>query len=305
MTDVFKSLPRMSFRGIEAPLSSRRVSFEHEQVRHKFAFRDNELVEAIGHHNWVFEYTVVLREGINKGPYRNLYTKVYADFVRACRDRSEGELIDPELGTFNVRPVSFEVNTDINRRDGEDAQVTFIHSPAQEDTEELADILAGVPAVVSEGRRLDDEIANVPSAVLEALGLDGATLDTGVDVLDQINGIGQQFISTGNRVAASLDRVAFKIEKIENTIDQINGQLSNPQNTPIARSAKRLRDSVLRLRAKAQNPGRKITSFIVRQDTPALVLASQFKMTPDQLLALNPKLPLPIVPANTSVFHFA
>lgn len=302
MTDVFKQLQPLSFRGIRVPCSARRVSFEHEQVRHKYIFRDNELVEALGHKNWVFEYTIPFREDINKGDFRNLYVSDFPDFLNACRDRSEGELVDPELGTFVVRPVSVTIETDVNKRDGEDVQVSFVHSPTSEDTGELQGVLAGVKGAVSHGRQLDEQMANISNAQLAALGLTD-TPETGVDFLDAVSGFGQQLVSQVNRTAARIDQVAYKVGKVADTVDDLNELVLNPQNAPTARSANRLKDQLHRLRDSVLAPGQKLISFVVRQDTPVGVLASQFKMDAQAFIAINPGIPMPNVPAGTKVRH--
>jgi len=282
---------------------ARRVSFEHEHVRHKYVFRDNELVEALGHKNWTFEYTIPFREDINKGDFRQLYVSDFPDFLRACRDRSEGELVDPILGTFNARCAQVDIETDVNKRDGEDVRVVFIHSPAAEDTNELEGVLGGVQGAVSHGRQLDEEVANITNAQLAALGLT-TTPDTGVNLLDAISGVGQQIISQTNRLAARFDQVAFKVNKIVDTVDKLNELVSNPQASPVTRSARRLADSVHRLNNAVLAPGKKLITFTVRQDTPIGTLASQFGMSAQAFLALNPTVPMPNVPAGTKIRHF-
>jgi hypothetical protein len=129
VTDIFPLLQLFSWRGNEYPLLARSVSFAHEGAPSRIQYRDNEFVEQLGAHSLTFGYTIPTREDIAKGPYRALFREGYYNLFRDMRNREPGELVDPFLGVFQCVPVRFEDDTDINKRDGTDVRLEFMHSP--------------------------------------------------------------------------------------------------------------------------------------------------------------------------------
>lgn len=279
MTDIFKDLPRLKWRNIEVPVAERRVSFEQELVRHKYAYRDNELVESLGRHNWRFEYTIPFREDIEKGPYRNLYVATFSTFLRACRDRSEGLLDDPILGQYTARVESLSIQTDINRRDGEDVQVVFVDSPALDEVEATGSTASGLP-----GRQIVEEL--------------------GVDIFDQIARIGTKVSVYANRIDATLAAYESKIDKVIDKFAALNEAANNPQNMPIIRSALRAKDAVERARFRSVTSGETIVSRVTDRDTTVNLLAHDLGMSLGDFLLLNANLPKPSVPSGSTVFYF-
>jgi hypothetical protein len=279
VTDIFKDLPRLKWRGIEMPVAERRVGFEQELARHKFAYRDDELIESLGRHNWRFEYTIPFREDIDKGPYRNLYVSTFSTFLQACRDRSEGQLEDPILGQYTARVESLNIQTDINRRDGEDVQVVFVHSPALDEVEATGATVSGLP-----GRQIVDEL--------------------GVDIFDQIGRIGTQISVYADRIDATLAAYEYKIDKVIDKFTALDKALNNPQNMPLIRSALRAKDAVERARYRSATQGKTIVTQVTDHDSSVTALANYLGMSIKDLLLLNPKLPTPLVPSGSTVFYY-
>lgn len=292
MTDILKQLARMSWRGIEVPVTSRGMRFSQQLAQHKFSFRDGEIVEPLGAENLVFDYSIPFREDIAKGPYQNLFTVQLVRFLDACRNRQPGPLVDPVLGEFRATCLNVEDTTDVNRRDGTDVRVQFIHAPELDVRDELLADTAGLPSAAAQAKALDAEIAKIPLADLLALGLLD-TPDSGVDLLSAIDGIGRQIESAGNRISAKIDQVAFKLEKIESTVDR----LSNPTNWPAKRTARRLRDMVLRLKTKSQNLTKTILKHTLTAPSTLSAVAAFLGISVQVLMATNPGLsatrPLP------------
>ena len=306
--DVFRDLPRLTWRGIEVPVAARTVSFDQEIVRHKYAYRDDELVESLGRRNWRFEYTVPFRQDITKGPYVNLFIETYPKFLRACRDRAEGELVDPVLGTFVVRCEQVSTTSDVNRRDGDDVQVVFVHSPAVEDVDQLGAPLAGLDLAVQEGKTLNTQIAPITDAQLKELRLGqyiGVTTEVGLglNALDQLAGFGAQLTAYVDRVEATIANYENKLNKLVDTMDKLDDIVTSPQNAPIIRTTKRLIDSLARLNPLSSS-GKRLVSFNVLQDVTAGALAADLGMSVQDLINTNPGLPLPLIPAGTQVVYF-
>lgn len=281
MTDVFKQLRRFSWRGIELPLIARHVSHAHEQVNHPLVYQDGELVESTGAKNWTFSYTIPFRENIVKGPYRELFTRMLIDeFIPAYLDRTAGPLVDPVLGPFRCKPVSFDDTTDLNKRDGEDIAVAFTHAPEQDVTEEIAGELGSIEAIDERSAFLD---AQMETAFVEAEQEPPEPL---FNPLDVATGIGAQIEVFGDRIAAKADAVAFKAEKAEEQL----ATLQNPQNAPIIRSLRRLRRASGRLKSRVINPLQLPITVRVPNDMTMTALSALYNMSLADLQRLNPSL---------------
>jgi len=297
MTDVFKDLPRLTWRGIQVPVLERNVSFEQEIARHKYVYRDNEYLESLGRQNWRFEYTIPFREDITKGPYKNLYVATFSTFLQACRDRSEGELQDPVLGTYTVRCESVSVRTDVNRRDGEDLQVAFVESPSVDDIEATGATASGLPGAKQQARNLGDQLSRIPAEAVEEF-------KKGIDVLDQITGIGARALAYVDQIDAAFAKYEAKIDKLVGVLEDTQERLSSPENMPLIRSALRLKDTVQRAQFKSATMGAAIVSAVTTSDSTVAALANYYKMAVADFLLINTKLPMPLVPAGTLVFYF-
>lgn len=299
MTDVFKDLPRLTWRGIQVPVLERNVSFEQEFARHKYVYRDNEYLESLGRHNWRFEYTIPFREDITKGPYKNLYVATFSTFLQACRDRSEGELQDPVLGTYTARCESVSVRTDVNRRDGEDMQVVFVDSPSVDDIEATGATASGLVGATAQARNLGDQIARVP---IPPSDID--EFRNGINILDQIAGIGARALAYVDQIDAAFASYEAKIDKIIGVLEDAQERLSSPENMPLIRSALRLKDTVQRAQFKSATMGAAIVSAVTTSDSTVAVLASSYQMSVSDFLLINTRLPMPLVPAGSLVFYF-
>ena len=200
--------------------------------------------------------------------------------MQACRDRSEGQLEDPILGQYTARVESLNIQTDINRRDGEDVQVVFVHSPALDEIEATGATVSGLP-----GREIIDEL--------------------GVDIFDQIGQIGTQISVYANRIDATLAAYEFKIDKVIDKFVALNEAANNPQNMPLIRSALRAKDAVERARySRNVTQGKTIVAQIIDRDFTVTSLASYLRMNIMDLLLLNPQLPTPLVPSGSAVFYY-
>lgn len=300
MTDVFKDLPRLTWRSIEVPIANRRVSFEQEHARHKFAYRDYETIEGLGRKNWRFEYTIPFRQDINKGPYKDLYDQTFRSFLEACADRSEGDLADPILGVYSARCESVSIATDVNRRDGEDVEVVFVDSRPPEQVS-LQELTYRDPAQIAyEIRQQLDNLPLADVAIPEAI----PDLDFGIDALDRISGLGAQAAAYVNRIDSAFANFEHKVNKLVGQLEAVDEAIRSPLNAPIIRSALRLNDAVNRLKNKAIFPGRAIVTQVVGQDMTASTLAQYLGMSVAEFILLNPSIVLPLVPAGTVVSYF-
>ena len=319
MTDLFKLLPPLYWRGVgPLPVAERRVRFDQELARHKFMYRDDELIEATGRKNWEFEYKLAFYEDIGPGRngYKSLYLETFRKFIEACRDRSEGQLQDPMLGVFTARCETVEIETDINKRDGEAVVVKFIHSPTAEYTESLSKPLVKLQPS-QEAKSLNTEVQAIriptkpsPEAIAKFAiikpQLEDAqkTLPTLVDALDFVSGLGRRGEAYLNQVEAAVDDVSFKLSKVSDLLIDFDKAALNPQNAPIVRGIRRLRDTAEQFKHTVVAPGRAVGSRFVGQDTPIFVFVSESKMTITEFKTLNPALTGPYITAGTTVSCF-
>lgn len=284
--DTFASLSRFRWRGIEYPCIGRTATPPaHEQVKHALTYKDGEFVEGTGSKNWTFNFTLPFREGIFKGPagWSNLYSRVLIDkFLPAYLDRTPGELIDPFYGPFRCKPMTMESELDVKRRDGEDVKVVFEQAPEQDTTEEIAGTLASVEAIDQRSAFLD---ASINTTVIIP---EGPPLPTLVNPLDALSNIGSQLLLAGDLVAAKFDAIAFKAEKLENTISK----LADVQNAPVIRSLRRLRSASGRLQQTILNPAKIPITVTVPGGTTLTAFSAVYNMSIADLRRLNPRLPL-------------
>lgn len=280
MPDVLGELDYLSWRGIEVPAIARRMSHAHEQVNHPLMYADGELVETTGAKNATFEYTIPFREGIFKGPWKNLFVRVFLDqFVPAYNDRTPGPLYDPIRGEWRCKPMSMIEETDVRRRDGEDVQVVFQHAPEQDTSEDTPGELGSIEAVDEQSKFLD---AAFQVAMLEQ-DLDVDT--TLFNPLDVITGIGSQAALAVDLVAAKLDGLAYRAEKME---DQLR-ELEDVKNMPVIRSLRRLRRASGRISQRLANPARVPITIPVPADMAVTSFTSLYNITLPDFLRLNPR----------------
>lgn len=293
MVDVLKPLKPMSWRGIEYPVTERNVSFLHENVDHKIQYRSNDFPEPIGPHSFLFKYTIPMREGIAVGKYYNLFNEGLQILVSDMRNKDPGDLHDQIYGDYRCIPVSFSETTDVNKRDGTDVSVEFLHSPRIGDTDpELPITITGVVGLVGDAGMLDSDLVKQdwnqePSPI-------GMT-----SLLNQINGFGRQGLRQIDKLASKADEITLQLQKIEDTADTAE----NPQNWRIRDSARQLHLQVLIAKERlSEQPGEKIKKITVRAATTVSTMAADSGMTVAELVAANPFLARsPRISAGTKI----
>jgi hypothetical protein len=289
MPDEFDKLPAFEWRDQKYPISARDATFTQDGIEHKIEYRDNEFLEQLGAGSLSFTYTLVMRQGVAKGAYKDLFVKGYPLLFAACRDHEEGVLVDPFLGEFVCAPKLWNDNTDFSKRDGADVRVEFRHSPKIDEAEDLRPIT--IQGVVDEAGKLDEEIKKVdweqePSP--EPMS----------DVIDAITGVGAKLEANAGKVDAGLNDLAFKCEKLDHQIDR----LENPNVWPLKRSARRTRAAALSLQKRAKDPSKQVVTVVNNYNRTLLVLAQEVGMTVQELILQNPSFALsPFVLAGTAV----
>lgn len=267
------------------------MSFDHEPIRHPLQYRNGKLVEIATTNNRVFSYTLAMRQDVAKGPYSDLFTLGLPRLHKDVFDRSVGTLLDPIFGSFECKPLRFGDETDVNKRDGVDVRVEFEHAPELED-EDPTGPTTTFPGLVDDGAQLNVEIE--ASGQFEQFQAEGGLTDP----LSALAGVASQIDRAGDKTVAALDDLAFRCEKLEDSIDE----LEDPNNWPLKRSARRVRESAIRLKGRADNPQQRVKVVIQRVRSTLSVVASELGITLQELLKLNPELAKrPFVPAGAQV----
>jgi hypothetical protein len=294
MTDVLKLLPPFEWRGAQYPVTARRVSFRHEGVEHVIQYRDDEFIEQLGAHGLTFAYTIPCREDIARGPYKNLFVQGLPRLFRDMRSRTPDNLNDPVFGFFRCKPTSFDDTTDPQRRDGDDVQVEFKYSPdlSEEDPEIQTNLEGSITNLETDAGALDQ-------AAAEADWAQEPSPEPTIDPIQGANGVLAQGLAQVEKVSASLDDFAAKLEALEQTCDRAE----NPQNWPIRASARRLREAAVRTKQRlSEDPVVKIKRVTTKSIRLISELAKEVGMTLDEFIRLNPALVrLPFVPQGTVV----
>lgn len=288
MTDVFVNLDEPIWRGFSFPITERSVSFVQGTAKHRIQYKDGQPLESIGTENRIWRYSIPMREAVRE----NLFA-VTGPFMDACRDRSDGTLIDPVHGFVNAKCINYDEVLTASMRDGVDVTVQFEESPLPDEREETdrtetpEDVRTGASALDGQVELIDFEQYETPEPT--------------VNPLDAISGAGAQINRQGNRASAALEDTAFRLKKVE---DQLN-LLKDPNNEPVRRSARKLRIQSTDLARSASDVRGTVESITTKNERSIFALAKELRITVDEFRQLNPLLAgEPRVPAGSKVNYY-
>lgn len=297
MTDILAQLQRASWRQIEFPvMGTRDFGFQHAHAEHRYLFRDNELIESLGRKNPTYKYVIPFREDIAVGPWKNLFTSVYPDFLDACQDRTRGALVDPAHGALPAKCVSLREMLDVHKRDGVDVEVEFIRAPAEGDLiEDLGTQIRTLEGAQASAGAFDKAVAKIPFT-------QKAPPEPTISPLDAISAVTSQVSAAASKVTASLADAAFRVEKASAGIDS----LKDATLQPALQQAARLRDALIGLEERTDPTGvRPLKKLSTKSDQTVSALATKLGMSIQDLVRLNPFLArTPLVQAGTDIRVF-
>lgn len=293
MTDVLAQLQPASWRLIAFPVSHREYGFRHEQARHKILFKDDALIESLGRENPTYSYTIPFREDIAKGPYRNLFTVVYPDFLAACLDRSRDVLEDPIHGAVQAKCVSLREIVDVDQRDGITVEAEFIFAPDASSAVDLTTVLDSLEGARNAAGLFDQDVQRIDWR-------QEVPPEPTLDPFDAISSVGNQIEVASGKLSAKMHDVANRAEKAVATIDRVK----NPNLAPTRVAARRLQAAALRLAEQGVGKERRhqIRSTFTQHEHTLSSVAKLLDNTPDEILGLNPSLARsPRIATNTLV----
>ena len=307
MTDVFRELPRFSWRGIELPLLDRSAKFSHSKAIHTIE-HSGEIVQVLGTQNMRFTYTIPFRQDINKGPYKNLFTETFPKFFEAMRDDEPGELMDPVLGPWRCSPDSFEDTSVATQRAGDTVTDSYTHDPDGLELDDLALNVSTIQGSLKQAETIDVEIVRITTEANESeLTTAEASLRAEfaqqeppkslANPLDVASGLLRQGQRFAEKIDAAIADTVFRAEKLESSVKAV----SEPELWSISRRIRTLRRALQRI-AYQRSQARPLRVVSLDRDMPIGQVANRFGLTLSELLKLNPALgSLPVVVAGTIV----
>jgi len=297
MTDILSQLRRASWRGLEFPVSGRDFGFQQEQTEHRFIFRDTQLIESLGKKNPTYRYTIPFREDLAKGPWTNLFTQVYPQFLAACQDRTRATLVDPVHGGVPAKCMSLRETLSVTRRDGVDVEVEYVFAPAEAELASTVGVqIRGVQGARGIAGTFDRSIRKVdwkqkvpPEPTINPL-------DFPASILNQVEvGLGQ--------IHAAFADAAFRAEKAVDSLDRIR----SASVAPTVREGKRLQAALIDFEERTDPTGtRPLRRISTGVDYTLSALARRLGIAIGELVRLNPILARePLVKAGTELRVFA
>ena len=260
-------------------MGTRDFGFQHDHAEHRYLFLDAQLVESLGRKNPTYKFMIPFREDIAVGPWVNLYTVVYPDFLDACLDRSRGILVDPAHGALPAKCVSVRESLSVNKRDGVDVEVEFVRAPAEGDV--LED--PGAQIRTLEGARdsagaFDREIRKLPF-------VQKAPPKPTISPLDAVSSVANQAEVAVNKITAAFADAAFRVEKASASLES----LKDASVQPAIQQAARLRDALLAFEYRVDPTGAHVLRRIsTASDMTVSALASKLGIALQDLVRLNP-----------------
>jgi hypothetical protein len=309
MTDILSQLNDASFRGIVYPITAWDLGFTQDDEKHRFIFKDEQLIESLGTTNPTYRHSIPFREDIIRGPFKNLFTKVWPQFREACMDRTKGILDDPFDGPVQVKVTSLQATGDPNKRDGIDVQVDYIIAPDEDfDRKDLGANLATVQGAVGMQGFLDRETGKLDQATKDALAKLNKDAEFGkLNPLDALTGAVNQVEAAGNKISATAGDLAFRAGKLDDALRRN----ADPRTSPLRANARATQLAFLDIQRNSVVLGagkkeRKVRIFTVLASIGKMALASKLHMSVQDLIRLNPSVAqLPIVTPGTMIAYFA
>jgi len=280
MTDILARLSKASWRGIVFPCAGREYGFRQEFARHRYIYQDNELIDSIGKENPAYTFQIPAREDLARGPYKNWFTVFYPKFLKACEDKSEGDLFDPVHGRRQCKCASLREVLGVTKRDGVDVTVEFVYSPS----EQVAVPTPSLAIETIEGAKdmaafLDSEEKKIPWKQEPPPGSSLDLFDFGRSITDQLE-------LNKSRFSANMSRLSSRMENLSASIDR----LKDPNSQAARRNARRLFAAAIKLKQSATAPIVPTKFIVLARDIGVMSLAALYNMTLDDLRKLNPTL---------------
>jgi len=303
LVDVLSKLTLAQYKGVQFPITSVDFGFSQEQAEHKFIFRDEALIQQLGRKNktWRLEIPFLENLGTFMLDYKELYTKIFPNFVEVCQERTPGILTVPDVGNVRVACASLQYTISSEHRDGVIVRVEFISAPLANDAALIPQI-PSVQAIAAQAKKLDTAVAatnfNPPTSHAVVPQETPASFS---DPFTAVSSVFDQLSNSRKKNLAKIDDTTARINKMNASIDRI----SDPKLWSVKRQALDLKNALNRAATHSDSKGKRLKQAFVNHPTPTNVMATKLHITLSDLLRLNPELSQqPIIPANTVVRYY-
>lgn len=307
MTDILQSLNDPSWRGIKYPITEWDFGFSQDSEKHRYLFRDEELIESLGTTSPTYRHSIPFREDIVRGPFENLFTRVWPQFRAACLDRTKGILDDPFDGPVQVKVATLQATGDPDRRDGIDVTVEYIIAPDEDfDRQDVGSEISNLTAIRGLKDFFSRPALTTSQATKDALAAFNKDSGTGrLNPLDAATGAINQVEAAGNKIAASFGDVAFRAGKLDDAIRRN----ADPKDSPLRANARAMQLAALDLQKRALGGSfarnRKVRVYTTLSPIGKVALAAKLGMSVADLIKLNPSIArMPQVSTGTQVAYF-
>lgn len=305
---IWEQLFPSSWRDIDFPVSSIKLTLEQDLTEHKYWGRDAARVEATGRNSMIIEATIPFVNGIVPGKNEKwglLYPVAFRNFMRAFADKKSGKFIHPEFGEVICKPQSMSVDHDAQARNGVVVTATWIENQVDND----AGVAFGESNVKDAKRIAKDLEASKKDIV--ALTPPGAFPEESFDsLINKATGFVDKVTITADLLINKPRQVVSRIQQFQNSVDR----LRQVNLWPLQDAAERIKGSLLDVEDAFStkhtvvgtgpqalnappplvNAGRSIARFItptgVRMTASAVQAALPAANSMEDLIALNPTL---------------
>lgn len=296
MTDPLDRLQQLSFNGIILPCTSREFGFSHDQISHRYIYRNEQIIESLGRQNPTYSYEIPFRDGINIKNYSNLFSKSYPLFLKECQKDVRGVLIDPIHGKVYVKCTSLSENLQAGLRDGVDVRVSFVKSPNENELANDEPALISINGVSEEIRKFDAEITAATIEVPEGF------VHSGLDPFGAISSVLDQVDAIGNKVLATFDNTLDRIKRLEYSIEKAK----DPKFNQVRARARALKAQIYKIPDVLEITGnRPIDNYKVEAAMDLVSLSGKLNNTTQELTRLNGQIARnPMVAVGTIVRYY-
>jgi hypothetical protein len=305
---IWEQLFPSSWRDVDFPVSSIKLTLEQDLTEHKYWGRDAARVEATGRESMIIEATIPFVNGIVPGKNEKwglLYPVAFRNFLRAFADKKSGKFIHPELGEVVCKPRGLTVEHDAMTRNGVIVTATW--------TENQVDNDAGVAFGDSNIKNARSTVKDLEAskADLVALTPPGAFPEESFDsLINKATGFVDKVTTTVDLLINKPRQVVSRIQQFQNSVDR----LRQVNLWPLQDAAERVKASLLDIEdafstkhtvvgtgpqalnapPPLNNTGRSIGRFItpkgVRMTASAVQASLPAPNSMEDLIALNPTL---------------
>lgn len=304
-TDVYSELLEFKWRGKSFPTSTFSLKLRHDLAQHKYPGRDGADVEATGVAPLEISAKIPFRNGVSGArsetwpdDSKPLYPVQYREFMKACKDRSVGELQHPEFGNIQCRIVSADTVWDATRRDGVDVDVAWLET-IDEKNETFFAGTSPIVSALSAATALDDAIrARVSKQQLP----DEPEYEPNFsDMVRSVQQVSDRFQTLNARLAGRLNSVVYRVNALKQSIQTS----ADAKDWPIVQAIEQLKSACNQWKRELVPSGRTIVYYVVPKDATLASIAIDTGAPMGDLIMLNPILcAYPVILKDTIVRYY-